>query len=332
MSVANPLLSKLAAADVARRYGYPVADRILEAYGIVRCRSFDIRNSVALVATGRGGSTWLAELVTQLPNRVLLWEPLHLGNNPAIARHGLGWNPYLPVGSEHPEFETYLRKLLTGNALNTRTLTSLNFDLRALLAPRGFVVKFVQAHGIMPWFSRLFPVPIVGMIRHPCAVVASQLKHGKSWRNLTKENIDVNINMLRDYPHMEAVFDRIGTTVEALAFEWALKTYFLLQTDRRLLLTYEAMVAEPWKEAERVFAYLEEPTPSGILGGLEAPSATTHHEANYDNWEDRLRGWQRQLSHAEQDQILGVAHDMRVTLYGAGLYPDTATFEPIRIS
>ena len=314
-------LRSVAAGHVVKRVAYPVADRLLESYGALRCRNYDIRKSIALVATGRGGSTWLAELLLGLPNRVLIWEPLHLGNNPAIAEYGFGWNPYVPTDGEAPALETYLQRLLTGRALSTRTLTSLNFEAAALINPAGFVVKFVQAHALMPWFVRRFPVPVIGLVRHPCAVVASQLNHGQSWRTLTKEKLSVSDQMLEDFPHIQRVFDRLSTTPEALAFEWATKTYFLLRTERRLLLTYETMLAEPQRVARQIFGYLGHEVPPDVIARIRAPSATTHRDAVYRGWEDRLGGWKENISVEDQAGILRIAHEVGVDLYDDGVNP-----------
>lgn len=333
MSVVARALRATARGSTLKRVAYPVADRLLGAWGAWRSRSYDIENSVALVSTGRGGSTWLAELVMSLPNRVMIWEPLHLGNNPAVARLGVGWNTYLPHDAEAPELETYLRRLLTGRELSTQTLTSLSFDLKALLRPEGFVVKFVQVHPMLPWFERRFPtVPIVGLVRHPCAVVASQLKHGPTWRTLTKDTLDVDPAMLADFPHIAQVFERIETTSEALAFEWGVRTFFLLRAERPLVVAYEALVADPPAEAERIFAYLGEALPPSAVAQARRPSATTNESTEYEGWRDRLTSWQRTVSADDQERIIAMAHDLGVTCYGPDPWPELPGVAPSALS
>ena len=317
------LLQKVAGSTAARDLLYPLADRVLHSYGAVRFRRYDVNDTIALVSTGRGGSTWLAELVMKLPNRVLLWEPLHLGNNPYVARFGLGWNPYVPRAEEAPELEAYLNRLMTGRALSTSTLTSLNLNLRSLANPEGFVVKFVQGHGLMPWFTRRFDVPVIGLVRHPCAVVSSQLKHGNSWRSLTKSKLDVPDRVWEDYPHWREVYDRIETTEEALAFAWAIKTHFLLESDYRLIVFYEEMVESPASTAEEIFSSLGVETPAGALGQMAAPSATTHAGTVYTNSSNRLDSWTRNLSLVDQGRILSVCHDIGVRFYTSDLMPDS---------
>lgn len=322
MSAVERILRKAVNVPAVKRVAYPVADRVLEGYGAWRMRDYDIRDTVALVSTGRGGSTWLAELVTSLPNRVLIWEPLHLGNNPAVRDLGVGWNTYLPPEAEAPELEAYLARLLTGRALNTRTLTSLNFRASSLLRPEGIVVKFVQIHLMLPWFAERFPVPVVGLVRHPCAVVASQLRHGKGWASLTKEKLDVDPALLADHPHIARAFESIETTAQALAFAWGIKTWALIRANRRLLVAYESLLEGPVAEAQRVFDYIGNPLPPGTAAQVRLPSATTNAEADYDGWQDRLTAWQRTLSPKDQEQILTMAHDLEVTCYGEGPRPD----------
>ncbi len=58
------------------------------------------------------------------------------------------------------------------------------------------------------------------LIRHPCAVVSSQLRWGA---NVDKRQFFVPPGLLDDFPHLERVFDRLKSREEVLAFEWAIQ-------------------------------------------------------------------------------------------------------------
>lgn len=322
MSTLEKILQRAAGGAALKKAVYPVADRLLEGYGAWRMRDYDIRNTVALVSTGRGGSTWLAEQVMSLPNRVLVWEPLHLGNNPGVRELGVGWNTYLLPETEALALESYLERLFTGRAFSTRTLTSLNFDARSFLRPEGIVVKFVQAHLLLPWLTRRFPVPVVGLIRHPCAVVASQLRHNDAWASVDKSRLDVDPRLLADQPDVARAFETIETRVDALAFAWGIKTRALVRSPGRLLVAYEALLEDPASEAQRIFTYIGQTPPPDIAARIRRPSATTNSVVSYEGWEDRLTAWRRSLTVEDQERILAMAHRLGVTCYGVDPRPD----------
>ncbi len=313
MPTIHPTLKKL----------YPVADLALGAYGRMRARRYDPRNTIVVASSGRGGSTWLAEIISTLPGYVLQWEPLHLRNNPESARHGFTWQNYVRPGTEAPAKRAYLDRILRGEDLSTRTLTSLNFNLGRLAQLRGYVVKCVNANGLLYWMLEARPVPAVLMVRHPCAVVASQLVH--AWSGLRKEDCTIPEFLFEDYPHFADVFDRISEPEEVLAFEWAVQTHVPLsqpQPHPWLLTTYERLVDEGRTEVDRLFAYLGRPIPDEAYRRLDTASATTATHSNVAAGKDPLKGWTTRLSPAQIDNVLRVAHEMGVDFYSEALRPD----------
>jgi hypothetical protein len=303
-----------------------VADVGLRAYGQARAYGgYDIENTVVLASTGRGGSTWLTEIVATLPGYTVLWEPLHLGNNPECEEHGFGWQNYIPRGVEAPRRREYLRRLLTGANLSTNVLTSLEFRPLRLLRPGGgYVAKFVNANMMLPWMMDAFPVSGILMIRHPCAVVASQLHHG-AWEHVTKENITIPEGLFERHDHLPEVFSEVQTHEEILAFEWALQTYVPLSSPRPhpwWLVTYEELVSEGRTTLRSLFEALGRPVPEKAYAQLRAPSATASGALAETDTHAQLRKWRKRLSPKQIDRILRVAHAVGVSVYDDGLHPN----------
>ena len=313
MSTIPPALKKL----------YPPADLVLGAYGRMRARHYDPRNTIVIASSGRGGSTWLAEIISTLPGYVLQWEPLHLNNNPEAVRHGFTWQNYMRPGTDDPSKRAYLDRILRGKDLSTRTLTSLNFSIRRLAQLRGYVVKCVNANGLLYWMLEAFPVPAILMVRHPCAVVASQRAH--AWNALRKEDCTIPNFLFEDYPHFADVFERIQAPEEVLAFEWAVQTHIPLNQPHPhpwLLTTYERLVDEGRTEVDRLFAYLGRPVPTDAYRRLDTASATTVENSNVTLGKNPLEGWTTRLTPAQVDRVLRVTHDMGVDFYSEALRPD----------
>jgi hypothetical protein len=303
---------------------YPIADGMLWSIGQLNAQGYDIEQTVLVVCPGRGGSTWLAEIVSALQGYVILWEPLHLENNPRCREAGFGWQNYPGSEEDQQTRKEYLRRVYTGRDLSTRTLTSLEFDPSQLINIGGYVVKHVNAnmmiHRIMEWF----PVRAVLMIRHPCAAVSSQLEHG-GWTHLSKEDITIPDGLFADFPHLEQVFEGLSTLEEFLAFEWAIQTYVPLSQPTPhpwYLTTYERLVVDGRREVERIFDYLETPVPPSAIARLEEPSATTGEESHIEQNKNRLTGWTERLNQGQVSRILETSWAVGVRCYSESLTPN----------
>jgi len=303
-----------------------VADVGLKAYGKARASGgYDIEDTIVLASTGRGGSTWLTEIVATLPGYTVLWEPLHLGNNPECERYGFRWQNYIPPGTDAPRRREYVRRLLAGENLSTNVLTSLEFRPLRLLAPGGgYLAKFVNANMMLRWMMEAFPVSGVLMIRHPCAVVASQLHHG-AWEHVTKENVTIPEGLFERYDHLPSVFSEIETHEEILAFEWALQTYVPLSSPRPhpwFLLPYEELVSNGASVIEDLFGALGRSVPEEAYDQLHTPSATASGALQETDAHAQLRTWRDRLSTKQAERILRVAHAVGVTVYDEALRPN----------
>ena len=157
------------------------ASRIEPTLGRLRPLPYDIRQTIVIAGSPRSGTTWLAELLNTIPRSAILWEPLFLDADPQLPKIGFGWRTYVPPDRDRPEMEAYLRRVLTGRVLNPWTLQ--RTSLRDVYRVKRWIVKFVRANMLLPWLTLRFPTrrPLL-LVRHPCAVVASQIRNG-AWAN-----------------------------------------------------------------------------------------------------------------------------------------------------
>jgi len=303
---------------------YPFVDGVLAGIGRLNAQGYDLEQTILVACTARGGSTWLAEIVAALQEYVILWEPLHLVNNPRCEEAGFRWQNYFAEDDDCRAQKEYLRRVYAGADLSTRTLTSLEFSPSDLVDVSGYVVKHVNAnmmlHRIMEWF----PVRAVLMIRHPCAVVASQLNHG-GWGHLNDENTSLSDTLAAEFPHLRRVYNGLDTIEEFLAFKWAVRTRVPLSQPTPhpwCLTTYERLVVVGEQEVERIFSCLGEPTPEGAVTRLDRPSATAGETPNVRKGESRLDGWTEQLTPEQVNRILQTVRAVGVTCYDESLTPD----------
>ncbi len=313
---------------IAKKLVYPTADLIFGKYGEITSSSYDMKQTIVLASSSRGGSTWLAEMIGSLPGRPIIWEPLHPGNNPDCRSYGFGWQNYLEEGQSDVQKEGYLKRLFTGRELSTRTLTLPQLKLASFFPLHGYLVKFVNANMLLPWLTEIFPLRTILMIRHPCAVVSSQLRHG-GWSSLSKENMTVPHALLSSMPELKELYNRINRLEELLAFEWVLQTVVPIRSHARRwkLTTYEAMVVDGGSELDRIFDFLGETIPNGLSEKMNLASSSTVSDSNVKTGKNPLTGWKEKLTRTQIDRILSVVHQAELYFYTKDLEPDYSQLE-----
>jgi Sulfotransferase family len=300
--------------------GAAYADRIEPPLGRLRLFPYDIRQTIVITGSPRSGTTWLAELLGTIPRSAMLWEPLFPDADPELRRIGFMERTYIPPNGERPEMEAYLRRVLTGRVLNRWTLQQTN--LLAVYRVKRWIVKFVRANMLLPWLICRFPVrrPLL-LIRHPCAVVASQGRMGP-WQ---KALITDCPEFFEAYPHLRATCAGLKTQEEVLAARWCLDYFVPLTTPPPhpwQVVPYERLVREGPRELQRIFAGLNIPMPPDATAQLKTPSATARSWAGIRQGADPLDSWRRVLSPDQCQRILNVTAAFGINVYGHDLEPD----------
>jgi hypothetical protein len=124
--------------------------------------------------SGRSGTTWFADALSQLFDYRLIFEPfwhLHIEVNGV---KDFFHHRYISVKNNN--YNNHLRYVISGKYKNVRT------NMHNRYGPyRGRVIKDICANLFIEKILQIFPqAPIVFIIRHPCAVVLSRLKK-RNW-------------------------------------------------------------------------------------------------------------------------------------------------------
>jgi hypothetical protein len=299
-----------------------LGNKALDAYGAWRARRYDAQDTIVVACTGRGGSTWLAQIIAALPRHHLLWEQLHWRTNPECQEYGFGEPVWLTERRATEEQEEYVRRILAGRTLSRAVRSTMYFQPWSLLTVRAYVAKFVTANMLLPWLVDTSGVRAVYMIRHPCAVVASQLRHG-AWDEVEK-SFCRHPSLFTAYPHLGEVFDDIEHHEEVLAFNWAVQNFVPLSVSPPrpwVTTTYETLVEEGMDEATRIFEALGEEVPDKASSTFSEPSVTTNSESNVAQNKNPLVGWRNELQPQQIDRIFSVAQRAGISFYTEALRP-----------
>ena len=272
--------------------------------------------SIVVAGTARSGTTWLGDLIaSQVPCRIL-FEPF----NPELVSdyRRFHYFQYLRPGTENPEFFAFARKVFTGDIRN-RWVDRQNERIISKLR----LVKEIRANLALKWLHDNFPqVPIIFMIRHPCAVVLSRMELG--WA--TDSDIEAFISQpqfVEDYlgPYLDLIRSA-GNSEEKHAIIWSVSNIVPLKQfspNELKVVYYENLCLNPEGELPGIFKTIGYEYSSLLADTLNRPSQTTRAGSALVVGTDKIRYWKQKLSRSQIDNILRV-----VQAFGLGhLYGDS---------
>ncbi|WP_273844373.1 sulfotransferase [Rubrobacter calidifluminis] len=227
-------------------------------------------DSVFLAGSGRSGTTWLAEALCARGGCRLVFEPFFPGRVGIV--HHFSSRQYLRPGDIRPEYLEPARAIVTGG-VRDRWIDRFHKSFVA----RRRVIKDIRANLLLGWLHHNFPeMPLILVIRHPCAVAASRLSLG--WRANLEEVLSQQ-ELLEDFLWpFEREIRRAGTPFERHVFLWCVDNYVPLVQfgpDELQVVFYEELLSDPENALARLFRALgEERPPDRVLRSLRRPSAT----------------------------------------------------------
>jgi len=218
-------------------------------------KEFDIKNTIMIAGAPRSGTTWLMEILCDIPGYTSLFEPLNPYCFPPVKEAGFKLRTYNPSGYKNEKMYKYMFEILTGKITSLYPWYRFNIsNLLNRIHSKKLLVKFVRANRLLPWISEKFDLRLILYImRHPYAVISSQINTGFTGYNgedgidvipdkniLLKELKTLNINNQNIIHKIE----NIRTKEEHLAFAWCLDHYvpYKYNTNKWITLKYEDML------------------------------------------------------------------------------------------
>lgn len=330
---------------------HPVFDLLVKTasrFGPLRC---DATQAAVLAGSPRSGTTWVSEVLCMAPEMEMIVEPFDSNRNPQIEQRGFTLNTYLPPDASHENKRAYVSDLFAGRNLTGRHVHA-QAQISSLLQARRFLIKCVRGNRLLPWIEQNFDVHSILLLRHPCAVVASQLKFQGGWDNDLRRRFEAGAihDRLRQglhegtYPYLpvdllRTLDERVGGLVgrlqtfeHFLAFKWVGDTLIPLRhpSRRRYILTYEQFVQDGENQLRKLFSHIgETAVPDDAFDRLHVPSATTQPHSNVAKGKDPLTTWRRHLTSDQIDDILHFVHDAGIDFYDDELTPHADELGPV---
>lgn len=257
-------------------------------------------NTLVLYSSGRSGSTWLSDLLHSLPRTRLVFEPFH-------PRHGAeDLAPYryryVEPGSSEPDLEQAYTDVLKG-ARTTRWVEQLNNPACFVYERR--IVKLVRANLLFPWLATQYPEhKNVLLLRHPAAVVLSQVKNG--WE-LSSGRIRDQEPLLQR-PGIRAL-ERFGWPASGflgnLVF-WAAENRVAMDhamQSNTVVVFYEELCLSPVKVLDELGRFLGISLPQQTATKLNKVSWSSEAKVGSMSVVEKISRWTDQLSREQRAQV-----------------------------
>jgi Sulfotransferase family len=276
----------------------------------------DLRKCILVTGAARSGTTWLADLIaSQIPSRIL-FEPFNPELVPDYSH--FHYFQYMRPGTEHPEFHAFAQKVFTGEIRN-RWIDHQN----ERIVSRFRLVKEIRANLALKWLHDNFPeVPLLLIIRHPCAVVLSRMELG--WA--TDHDIEPFVSqpkLLEDHlgPYLDLICSA-ETPEEKHAVIWSVSNMVPLKqfsANEVKVVYYENLCTQPEIELPGIFEGIGYQYSNRLAARRDRPSQTARSTSAVATGTNKIDHWKTKLSRTQIDNILRV-----VKAFGLGhLYDDS---------
>lgn len=277
----------------------------------------DLRRSILVAGTARSGTTWLGDLIaSQIPSRIL-FEPF---NRDLVSDYRqFHYFQYMRPGTENPEFFNFAQKVFTGEIRNA-WIDRRNERIFSYVR----LVKEIRANLALKWLHENFPeVPILFLVRHPCAVVLSRMELGwatdsdiepfLSQPQLIEDHLSPYLDLIRSAANLE----------EKHAVIWSVSNLVPLRqfnADELKVVCYEELCNHPENELPRIFEAIGYQY-SGAMSSKQ-PSQTTRPASAVVTGADQIENWKKKLSRSQIDNVLRVVQAFGLDhLYGDSTLP-----------
>ena len=276
----------------------------------------DHRDSVFLAGSGRAGTTWVSEIINYRGEYRYVFEPFHPGKVDVCKNFRS--KQYLRPDDRREEYLGPARKVLTGG-LRSRWTDRFH---RKFVARRR-LIKDIRANLLLGWMRANFPgMPIILLLRHPCAVVASRLALG--WKDNLYETLEQG-ELVEDFlSPMEPEIRGARDAFERHLFLWCIENYVPLRQfapGEIHLAFYENFLVHPDEEIDRLFSFLGKDFDERVYRTLERASPLSRKDAGSES--PSVGAWRRHISDAQLERateiqgLFGLQH-----LYGGRTMPD----------
>jgi len=283
---------------------------------LLRAKTFSPKDSIFIFSEPRGGSTWLMEVINNLPKTACIFEPFHshYGALPTYT-----WGDHFHPNQNWDEGKAGIDKIIKGEKFDSYQLERCPWY--NLLSAKQYIFKCVMGTSIMPWIAQQyqFKYKPIYILRHPLSVASSTLQN--LYRRDTVLNMDhkwIPSGYNQDlYEKHKDLFAEDAPMMDRLLGRWCINNHFALQQKEKnwVQVHYEDILLFPTKTLNYIFdAWAIEP-PDEIWEKINKPSSSDFKKDFRSNKEEQLNKWIKSYSKSEIKHFQSILDRFDISIY-----------------
>jgi len=281
----------------------------------------DHRNSIILAGSGRSGTTWIANIINYNNEYRLMFEPFHPDYSeigPFIKEY-----PYIRVYNDDPLILALADDILAGRA---RSIWINKYNRKIFSSKR--IIKAIYANLLLPWLHQRFSdIPMILLLRHPCAVALSRLRLGWWDPDRILDRYLGQKELAQDYlKDIPAIRYKEYSEFEKYIIIWCIENMVPLSQlgkDEIHIAFFENFCKRPEDEIRKLFTFLKKDVDTDIFRHLDRPSQVVHKRSAIIRGEDTAASWKKYVSQEQIEKALRILKIFGLDLiYSDFSFPD----------
>ncbi len=261
----------------------------------------ELRDTLFLGGTGRSGTTWISDIINYKNDYRYMFEPFYPQKVPVVSH--FKYRQYIRPENDDPRFLEPARKILSG-AIRNEWIDRQNHKYFATKR----LVKDIRTNQILKWIKVQFPeIPIILVLRHPCAVANSKLK--KNWGSHLEVYLEQD-DLMQDFLEpFRDIMENAQTLFEKHIIMWCIDNYIPLKQFRDggiHLAFYEDFCTHPEREIDRLFRFTGESYDDSIFDVVRRPSALSRRDSAIHLGLSLTESWRKGISEDQALQAAGI--------------------------
>ena len=271
------------------------------------------QNTIFLAGVARSGTTWLSNIINYNNSYRYIFEPFY-EKKVGICKN-FSPKQYIKENSSNESFLEPTKVILSGQV---RSKWSDRFNERIFTSKR--LIKSIRANLFLKWLHLNFPnLPIVLILRHPCAVAASKIK--LNWQRsldkyLKQENLmeDFLNPFYKEMERAEELYQSSNDSFENHIFSWCIENYVPLKQfkpDEIYIIFYENICKNPEAEVKKLFIYLKQKYDERVLSTSKRVSKLSRNDSAIVTGKSLIDSWRQHLTDKQVDKACEI-----ISLFG----------------
>jgi len=278
------------------------------------------KEAILIFSEPRGGSTWILELLSNIPNSATIFEPLHSNYGLFLNDERYEWGTYPDPSIKNEQLLSEWNNLLSGNSINSYVVS--RSEVIDYINSDKLVIKFIMGTPFLPWVSKNIQLKYkpIYLMRHPLAVAKSTLE------NLYKrgEAVLIDHKWIPEganfdlYEKNKDIFSKDRPVLHHLIGRWCMNNYFAMKetsNNEVIKVHYEDLLLHPNTVIANIFKIWNMETPPALFEKINIPSSSDFRKDFRADKNEQLKKWFIGFSNKELEEMDEILKRFEINVY-----------------